>query len=390
MFRRGAVSKVLSTGSDLADKRGPPVRTHGGPLKVSLNARVTPGLVALLLTVACGTDPAADVTIEHSMRVQGGGTWSDMSSSGTGTLKIAGERARLESRLDSRSVFPGMAGGSDSTEIVRLDTGVLVTLKAGERSYRVRALDEIRRGMSEALEQTGDMHGSGALPISEDQCQWSPPNVDVTFTGARGRFGGVETEQTTVLASQVCTVPASGQVCEVRWNLDYWMAPRMPGHEDARAFHDGLARALGGGDELVMARLRYGGMMAVFRHGWDEATSRISNLQGYPARSVMSLEIGGEECRSGDGTPIAMDQAWAPVADAGWGLGAAARELAADLFGRFMHGATSEPEPAPRTASSAGAGHVTVFSIATEVTHVDTLAIPATEFEAPAGWQRLN
>jgi len=394
---------------------------------MNTNMKVTSGIFALLLAGASGPELAADVSIEQSMRVEGGGMMSAMSSSGTGTLKISGDRARMENRLASRSALPGMAGDGDSTEIVRLDMGVLMTLEAGDRSYRVQTLEDIRHQMEAALAQAGGMSGSGALPINEEECQWSSPNVDVTRTGARSRIGGVDAEQWTVQVGQVCTVPASGQVCEVTWNLDYWEASRMPGLNEARAFQDALARALGGEDELSLARLRHGGMLAMFRQGWKEVMDgldRVGELQGFPARSVMSLGIGGEDCRSDSGTPIASDEVWVRAADAGFdagastaagrggyevdrkireetgnsiggsiagsALGAATRELASGMFGKFKRGAKSAPEPEPRATASANAGYVTVFTIATEITRVDTRAIPAGEFDAPAGWRRAN
>lgn len=392
------------------------------------NPKHLSALVALLSLGATGADPAADVTIEQSLRVEGAGQWSTMSSSGSSSLKISGERARMDSRLESNAAFPGVAAGGDSTDIVRLDTGVLMSLQPGERSYEVLTLDEIRRRTEQAMAQAAAGNAGAGLPINEQECQWSSPDVGVTRTGAKARIGGVEAEQWKVEVDQVCTVPASGQVCEVGWNLDYWEASRMPGRNEARAFQAGLARALGGEDQLSLARIRHGGMLGMFRQGWKEVMDgldRVGELQGFPARSVMSLEIGGEQCRTSGGAPIASDEVWARAADAGIdaggntaamhagyemdrkireeagnsiggsiagsALGAATRELASGMFGKFKRGATSAPEPAaPQPAVAADGGRVTVFRIATEITRVDTGPVAASEFEAPASWRRVN
>jgi len=66
------------------------------------------------------------------------------------------------------------------------------------------------------LEQSG---GAGALPVSEEECQWSDPEIDVRDTGERKRFANVKAKQQIITVQETCTVPDSSQTCVLKWTV---------------------------------------------------------------------------------------------------------------------------------------------------------------------------
>jgi hypothetical protein len=146
-------------------------------------------------------------------------------------------------------------------------------------------------------------------------------------------------------------------------------------------------------------------------------------MDGYPVKTVMSMDIGGENCTTASGEPIAMDDVWEDAAMAGVeaagssaayhagaaagraaaesvgggvagsiagsALGSASRELASGMFKKFGK-KKKEPEPQPEAQGSDPANTmVRLFTVTTELTGVDDDDIDPSRFEVPAGWEQV-
>jgi len=384
----------------------------------------------LALALAAALAPglgAADVTLTQSVSVDAGGTLAMFGTRGTLTTMISGDKARSESRMEASSgMMARLAGDMDSTTIVRLDRQVMINLMPEEKEYSEVTFAQLQAQMEQSLAQLEDMQGGG-VPVSDDDCQWSEPVIEVDKTGESARFAGVKAAQTLVTASQTCTVPDSGQSCDLRWTLDYWLARRMPGDDEAQAYAEGMARAMGGDDALAMVQMQARGLMAMFKKGWDEVLDETGDLKGYPVKTVMRLDIGGDDCTTASGQPIAMDDMWADAADAatmaagqtaaghagsavareaaeaagggvggsiaGSAVGAASREIASGFFNKFRKKREEDKQERAAEAQAqaeAAGGMVALFTIATELTDVDDGRITADRFEVPAGWRKVD
>ena len=206
------------------------------------------------------------------------------------------------------------------------------------------------------------------------------------------------------------------------WNMEFWNAKRMPGEEEALAFQKGMARALGGDEALSMVQAQARGLMAMFKDGWEDVLKESGKMEGYPVKTVMSLEMGGESCTTGAGQPIAMDDVWSAAADAGVNsaassaaghtgnavgrqaaesvgggvggsiagsaIGAASREIVSGAFNKFRK-KKKKDKPVEETANPAS-GRVKIFEITTELTGVDKSDVPDNQFVVPAGWKKVS
>ena len=57
-----------------------------------------------------------------------------------------------------------------------------------------------------------------------------------------------------------------------------------------------------------------------------EVVAEVAKLEGFPMRTVMQMDIGGEQCTTASGQPITSDEAWTG-SGAGAGAGSSFRAL---------------------------------------------------------------
>ncbi len=383
----------------------------------------------LTIIAACSASAPsafADVTLHQNFSVSASGMMSMMGSNGTVTTVISGDRARTENQIESTSSFMRkFAKNANTATIVRLDDERMLSLAPEKKEYSEITFAELRAQMEKSMAELEKVSDQGGLPVSEDECQWTPPEMEVKNTKEKQKFAGIKAKQTLISVSQTCKVPNTDKSCEMIWNLEYWNADKMPGGDEAAAFQKGMARAMGGDEVLGVAQTYTRGLLAMFKNGWDDVLKEGGKMEGYPVKTVMSLEMGGENCTTGAGQPIALDEVWAGVGEAsknaalasaegqasgaagsaaagamgnsvggsiaGSAVGAASREVMSGLFKKFRKKKEEpKPEPAQDAAAAASAsGTVTIFEITSELTGVEEKSVPDSMFVVPAGWKKV-
>jgi len=381
-----------------------------------------------LLTVfaVCGaTAPVAfaDVTLHQNFTVSATGIMSMMGSSGTMTTMVSGDRARTENNVESNSaMMRRFAKNANTATIVRLDDEVMLNLAPEKKEYSEVTFEEMRAQMEKSMQQLEEMSDQGGLPVSEGDCQWTPPEMEVNNTGEKQKFAGIKAKQTIISVSQTCNVPNSDKSCKMTWNLEYWNADKMPGGDEALAFQRGMAKAMGSEEMLGAAQAYTRGLLAMFKKGWDDVLKEGGKMDGFPVKTVMSLEMGGENCTTGAGQPIALDEVWGQAGEAGKNaaissasgaagsaagnaaaqsmgnsvggsiagsaVGAASREIISGMFGKLRKKKKEKPQPVDETAVTAS-DSVTIFTITSELTGVDKKAVDDSKFVVPAGWKKV-
>lgn len=383
--------------------------------------------IALLIVFAICTVQApfafADVTLKQNVTVSASGAMSMMGSSGTVTTMVSGDRGRTENQVESNSaMIRKFAKNVNTATIVLLDDELLLSLTPEKKQYSEMTFEQLRAQMEKSMAEAEKLGEGGVLPVSQDECQWSPPEMKINKTGEKQKFAGIKAKQTIISVSQTCTVPNSEKSCDMIWNMEFWNAKRMPGGEEAMEFHRGMARAMGGDEELGMVQAQARGLVAMFKNGWEDVLKESGKMEGYPVKTVMSLEMGGESCTTGSGQPIAMDDVWSEAADAGANaaaysagahagsaagtqaaqsvgggvggsiagsaVGAASRDIISGAFKKFRK-KKKKDEPAVQAANPAS-GTVKLFEITTELTGVDENDVPDNVFVVPAGWEKVS
>ncbi|MEE4219392.1 MAG: hypothetical protein V2I48_17405 [Xanthomonadales bacterium] len=372
--------------------------------------------------VAFSATAWTDVTLQQSVKVEAGGGMSVMNSTGTVTTAVSGNRGRTENSMEMASkLMKKFAKNLNTATIVLLDDEKMLNLMPEERKYSEVTFEQMRQKMEQGMAQMEEMQGGG-LPVSEEECEWSEPVVDVQKTRNSEAFAGVKARQTIITATQSCTVPDTGKSCDMKWALEFWNAKKIPGEDEARAFQEGMAKAMGGDELLALAKVNTQGLLGMFKDGWEEVLSESGDLKGYPVKTVMSLEMGGEQCTTPAGQPIAMDDIWSEAGNAaldaaagtaashagsavgqqaaeavgdsvggsvaGSAIGAASQKLIGGALGKFRN-RKKDQEPKAEAANPA-AGSVTLFKVTTELTGISDEDIADNQFQVPEGWQKVD
>ncbi len=376
-----------------------------------------------VLTAVISMAATADVTMTQKFELEAGGSMANLESQGTVTTYVSGDRGRTESNMKSEIV--GMTQANTMVEIDRLDRGVNWRLQEEKRQFSEMTYAEKREQFRKDQAQATQSNG---LPVSEEDCEWSNPRMDVQHPGKRQRFANIKGEQHIIIAEETCVVPSSGQTCVVSWIMETWMAKRMPGVDELRSFRSNVARESGLGDMMTDMPASGRGMVSMFEEGWEDVMDEMMDLEGYPVKTIMQMEMSGDACTSVSGQPIAMDEVWGNAADAGvkagantagyharWAaqreasramgggasgsiagqaVGAATGEVVSGLLRHFGEKKKTEPEPtAEPTADSApasGPGPAIVFRLSSELTAIDDKLISRDQFEIPVGWKKVS
>lgn len=392
-----------------------------------MNSRSLNKLVATTSCLAFGL-VHADVTLETDVSIQASGPFSTMNSNGMQVVMVSGKRARMENEMESQSkMMKSFAKNSDTISIVLLDEELMQTLVPEKKTYSEMTFAEMQAAMKKNMDQVNRSQSGGALPVSDENCEWSEPDLQVTNTRKKEKFAGIKAKQTLVEATQTCTDRNTGSQCNITWSLEYWVARKMPANDEIEGFTRGMARALGGDDQLSLAKMYASGLIGMFKRGWDDILEESEDLKGYPVKTVMSLKMGGDHCTMPSGQTLAMDDIWSEAANAGVdaaagsaaghagqavqqetaealgdsvggsiagsAVGAASQKLISGAFSKFRKRDKKEPQKAPEQAAATvdpAGGDVTLFTITTELVDYDQRDLADSNFQVPAGWKKVK
>ncbi len=381
----------------------------------------------LVVSIVAGlftTIASADVTMQQRIEIQAGGAMSMFNSTANITMLLSGDKSRSDTVME---VKPGMMGrlmkAGNNSNITRLDKDLIWTLSTTKKQYTEMTFAEMRAQMNTSMEQLESLQGSGgsALPVSEESCEWSPMVVNTDKTGKKEKFAGVKATQYIINVSRTCTDKASNKACNITWTLDNWMAKKMPGNAELNAYQKAMAEKMGLDQLMAQGQGMSAVLLKMFGDGWSDIFEEADDLKGYPMKSVMSLEMGGENCTTPGGQALALDEIWGDAANAGLNagvgsaaghagraagqeiaeqvgggvggsiagsaLGAASNEVIGGLFNKFKKKKKPKQKPAD-TAEKSAASSVAIFRVATEITNISDTPIPAEKFEIPTGYKK--
>ena len=382
--------------------------------------------LTVLAVVALARNAYADISYDQRITVEAAGAMSMLASEGTTATLLSADRSRIENTITMKSKLASMfAGSGKSGSIVRLDKALTWTLFPDEQQYSELTFAQVKAQMEQARQAMQDAQSSGqagaALPVSAEGCQWSDGEVQVEHPAGTAEIAGLPTQRHSIRMQQSCTDPTTSKTCDITWLMETWLASNVPGEQEVRKFSLAYAQALGLGDVMRQAQGPGQSLLAMFATNWEDVVGEFEKLQGYPLRTVMQMDIGGEQCTTATGQPIALDGMWADASTAaynaaidqtgseagsavgraagetlggslagsigGAAVGAAAGELIGGLSGMFKSSAPAPAAPAPE-ARPAGA-QVTAFRITSEVTNWTAAPLGQEQFDIPAGWKKI-
>ena len=392
--------------------------------------RIKPYLPSLLVVSLGALAGVAhgDVVIEQTLDLDGAAGFSMLAMQGTSVTSLTADKSRTDSDMRFKSALINrFAGkGGNSSQIVRLDKGVVYDLQHKDRKYTEMSFAEMRASMDKAMQQVEAASEQQAqpqqLPVDAEECQWSAPVVEAKETGERAKIAGIDTKRAVVSLKQTCTDPKTKKACDMVWTIDQWLAEQAVGQDEKQAFAMNYAKQLGLDSADAQAlRGRMQQAFGQYEGSWTEAMKKASEFGGYPLKSVLQMSMGGPQCTTESGTQVAADPVFADAVDAGLeagastaasqaastaaqaavtkaggGVGGAIAGSAAGAFagklGSSLMGKLKKKEPAPAAAdetATAAPSMIRLFRMQTETTAIRTGPLPAGTFDLPAGYQKV-
>jgi hypothetical protein len=313
---------------------------------------------------------------------------------------------------------------AEETSMIHLQSDLGWVLYPAQQQFETKQLGQVRAEAERDIALIEEMPTSGpdALPINEQVCQWTPPRVEMERTREKTKIAGIKAEQHLATVASTCNIPSTRQSCDVTWVLDYWNARRIPGVREIDNFRSELADRLGTLELLAFTPVIPQGLLALFEDGWEEAMYEADGLKGFPVKTVMSLHIGGDDCRTRSDKEITRNSVWTNVKKdsvqatknsaantagniaagqvfrkVGGGLGGMIAGGAAEIFTRNSANKAMNKEeegPGPVTVGSESLaeridGQVQIFRITTELYSIDENTVPDSRLEVPDGWEEL-
>lgn len=339
---------------------------------------------SLALTSFCAQ---ADVSLQESLSVEGGGLMGMAAMNGTSTTYIAGSRGRTESDIKMKSSVMRLFGGGPTGEITRLDDDKVYELNLKKKTYVESSLSERRAKMQEAMaqaEKDRDSKQQAASPVDTSKCDWTPPKSDLKKTGEKASIAGFDTERSTLTVTQTCKNRETGTACDFTLLFDQWTSKNFEAGSEREAFYKLYADKLGLGPSLSPGFAQSAqSLFSGYKDLWAEVAKQGKAIKGYPLRSSFALAIGGAQCQSAQGN---ANGSGAPTQDAL----AAASQLGSALGGMFGKKPAAASESAPARPALLVNGLPPLIAVSTELLSVSRDALPASLFEPPAGFKKVK
>lgn len=363
-------------------------------------------------TLAAGTAGLvqADITIQQQVNVDGFGPSKFGAMEGKSSTAISGDKARTEqqSQFKSRLLRALAKGGNVNTvRIIRLDAETIDEIDVTKQQYSEETFQQMRDQMTRAMQSAQNSQNSqqaqeqkeapSGAPVDDSKCQWSPPKTEVKQTGEHATIVGADASRSTITVTTTCTDPTKGTSCDFVFLLDEWLVSDVPGTAETRAFWAAYAQKLNLSGVLADSmQSNSPGVFSRYQGSWGEAIKQAGTLKGYPMKSVFAMQFGGPQCKdnnSGNSSSSGgADNSGSSSSSSSGGSiptspSAAISGAAMGLFNKLHKKDDSQQQPAQNQAAP---GMVQMFQMSTETVAISTSAVPATAFEVPAGYKKVE
>jgi hypothetical protein len=400
------------------------------------SALTFPLAAGVLLSAACCV-ARADVTMQQLTTLDFG----FIKQHGTTTEYLTTDKRRLDTDAQCEGFMAMFCKDAQTGDIVRLDRSLSWSLTPKDKQYREIPFPTPAQRQAAEQQALANMEKLKQCPAAQQQakpagpdtskCQMSPPKFDIKQVGTHATIAGHDTQLTQISLTQSCTDPSTGDTCDMLFLFDSWLTQEtLPGAEDRKAFAEEYAKKTGltaADTALVQQRMKQ--FLAGYSGSFKDLAAKAGELKGYPLKTSLRMAFGGEHCAAaknaaqsggaggtnafGDASKAAGDAATnsasgaagsaagnAASQAAGNGPGGSILNSAASAFGSklvtglFAKKTTNNATPAPTTAATATSplppGMIQTAEISTETTSITTTAVPASEFDIPAGWTLIQ
>jgi hypothetical protein len=407
--------------------------------RVYASAAAIASAFAAVLLVAPST-VRADVTVQEQTTFD----VTMMKMHGSSTEYTTGDKQRRDNDMHCEGFMSMFCGNVDNGRIIRLDKDVEWSLEPNKKEYRETQIPTAAQRLAAAQAAQAEMEKMKQCPAMQQQpsqpapdtskCEMSPPKFEVKTPGTHATVAGYDSTLTQIAMTQSCVNKQTGDTCDFLLQFDTWRTEQtVAGADDRRTFYSNYAKAMGLDPASIAANPAQAQQMQRFLAPYADAMKQISSkagdFKGFPLKTTLRIAFGGPNCAaaknaqnsSGSGAGNsnvvgdagqAAESAGAGAASgaagstagtaaanaAGNGVGGSILGSAASAFGSKLvsgmfakknsssSGGSSSSSTTP-AASNLPPNMIQAAAVTTETTSISQGAIPASQFDIPAGWK---
>lgn len=323
----------------------------------------------------------ADFSYDQTSRITGGMMVSMMKVAGAFSkdAKKAGEPINSSIAVKGNRMVHRSA---DSAQIIDLDAETITRVNFDAKTYSVITFEQMKKAMDDAAKKMQE-HQKG---------QQGDMQFEVSFkdTGAKKLIAGMDTHEVVMTLKMKATDEKSGAKGSLDTVTDMWIAPKVPGYDEVRAFQKRMGEKLNwtpGGNPMMASRPDMAKAMSeMYKEG--------SKMDGMPVYEI--VKMGGtaesmEGAQGAQGAPQAeQEHSSAPPTSIGSALGGA-------LGGRFGLGKKkkpqsddSQPAASSQPQSQSSSGSASLMEMTVEMSNFSSASVDGSKLEVPAGFAKVE
>ena len=349
-----------------------------------MKVRLTQALAFGLL--ACG-GLRADFTYEETSKITGGAI--------VGLMKFAGafskDARRAGEPINSTICIKGnrmVRKSQMSTSITDLDAETITTINFDKKTYSTVTFAQMKQAMDDAMKK---MDRSKADNPDVKDVKF---DVKVNKTGQTRNINGIDTHEVIMTMTMQGTDQKSGAKGGMDVTSDSWLAPKIAGYEEVRAFYRRMA------EKLNWVPGAGGGMMnrPDIAQGMSELYKEGAKLDGIPVMQIVKMggnvenlpqdaDSGSNRENSRQSKSASSSSSSMPPTSVGGAIGSA-------LGGRFGGlGRKKKEQPQEQPAESSGqptSGSASLLEMTIEMTNYSSAPADSGLFVIPAGFKQVE
>ena len=280
--------------------------------------------------------------------------------------------------------------GADSAQIIDLDAETITRVHFESKTYSVVTFAQMKQAMDDAAKKMQE-HQKG----SQADMQFE---VSLKDTGAKRMIAGLDTHEVVMTLKMKGNDEKSGAKGSMDMVTDMWLAPKVPGYDEVRAFYKRMGEKLNwspGGNPMMASRPDMSKAMAeMYKEG--------SKMDGMPVYEVVNMGGTAEGMQqnpnSGQAAPAQSSTQAAPAqsSDQPTSVGGA---LGGALAGRFGLGKKKKPQTddsqtaassQPASGSQTASGSASLMEMTIEMSNFSSASVDGSKLEVPTGFSKVE
>ena len=327
----------------------------------------------------------ADFSYDQTSRITGGAMVSMMRVAGA----FSKDAKKSTEPVNSSIAVKGnrmVHRNADTAQIIDLDAQTITRVNFEAKTYSVMTFEQMKKAMDDAAKKMQERQKGQQGDMQFD--------VSLKDTGAKKLIAGLDTHQVIMTLKMKATDEKSGAKGSLDMVTDMWIAPKVPGYDEVRAFYKAMGEKMNwtpGGNPMMAGRPDMAKAMSeMYREG--------SKMDGMPVYEIVKMggtAEGMEGAQGAQGAPQSSPQAEpdrssAPPTSIGSALGGA-------LGGRFGLGKKKKPQaddsqPAASSQSQpqASGGSASLMEMTIEMSNFSSASVDGSKLEVPAGFSKVE